>query len=73
MTGREWAASDTFSLADCAAAPSLFYADWAHPIGQGILEGPRLPATAALTAIVRAGGRGGAAISSELSARRTRS
>jgi glutathione S-transferase len=27
----EWAASD-FSLADCAAAPSLFYADWAHPI-----------------------------------------
>ncbi len=32
MTGREWAAGDGFSLADCAAAPSLFYADWAHPI-----------------------------------------
>lgn len=30
----EWAAGDAFSLADCAAAPSLFYADWAHPIGQ---------------------------------------
>lgn len=28
-----WAAGDTFSLADCAAAPSLFYADWVHPIG----------------------------------------
>lgn len=28
-----WAApGDAFSLADCAAAPSLFYADWAHPI-----------------------------------------
>jgi glutathione S-transferase len=27
-----WAAGD-FSLADCAAAPSLFYADWVHPIG----------------------------------------
>jgi glutathione S-transferase len=27
----EWA-SGGFSLADCAAAPSLFYADWAHPI-----------------------------------------
>jgi glutathione S-transferase len=25
-------ASGTFSLADCAAAPSLFYADWVHPI-----------------------------------------
>lgn len=28
----EWAAGDTFTLADCAAAPSLFYADWVHPI-----------------------------------------
>jgi glutathione S-transferase len=33
MRAREWAAGDGFSLADCAAAPSLFYADWAHPIG----------------------------------------
>lgn len=32
MAGREWASGDAFSLADCAAAPSLFYADWAHPI-----------------------------------------
>jgi glutathione S-transferase len=32
LAGREWAAGDGFSLADCAAAPSLFYADWAHPI-----------------------------------------
>lgn len=31
MAGREWAAGD-FSLADCAAAPFLFYADWTHPI-----------------------------------------
>jgi glutathione S-transferase len=31
MDGREWAAG-AFSLADCAAAPSLFYADWVHPI-----------------------------------------
>lgn len=34
MARREWAAGDGFSLADCAAAPSLFYADWAHPIGE---------------------------------------
>lgn len=28
-----WAAGDAFSLADCAAAPSLFYADWIEEIG----------------------------------------
>lgn len=32
LADREWAAGDTFTLADCAAAPSLFYTDWAHPI-----------------------------------------
>jgi glutathione S-transferase len=33
MIGCEWASGDGFSLADCAAAPALFYADWTHPIG----------------------------------------
>lgn len=32
MAERTWAAGETFSLADCAAAPSLFYADWIHPV-----------------------------------------
>lgn len=32
MASRACAAGDNFSLADCAAAPSLFYADWVHPI-----------------------------------------
>ncbi len=32
MADREWAAAGAFSLADCAAAPALFYADWTHPI-----------------------------------------
>jgi len=32
MAGREWAAGEGFSLADCGAAPFLFYADWTHPI-----------------------------------------
>jgi glutathione S-transferase len=32
MQGREWAAGNAFSLADCAAAPALFYADWSHAI-----------------------------------------
>ncbi|MDO1527839.1 glutathione S-transferase family protein [Fulvimonas sp. R45] len=32
MDGRTWAVGEAFSLADCAAAPFLFYADWTHPI-----------------------------------------
>jgi glutathione S-transferase len=35
MTNPSWAVGDRFSLADCAAAPALFYADWAHPIAEG--------------------------------------
>jgi len=31
MATRTWAAAQAFSLADCAAAPALFYADWVHP------------------------------------------
>jgi glutathione S-transferase len=33
LKGRAWAAGDSFTMADCAAAPSLFYADWVHQIG----------------------------------------
>jgi glutathione S-transferase len=29
-----WAAGEQFTLADCAAAPSLFYADWVEEIGR---------------------------------------
>lgn len=29
----EWATPWGFTLADCSAAPALFYADWVHPIG----------------------------------------
>lgn len=36
MAGREWATDYGFSLADCAAAPSLFYADWTHRIPAGL-------------------------------------
>lgn len=32
LRGRAWTAGDAFSLADCAAAPALFYADWVRPI-----------------------------------------
>jgi glutathione S-transferase len=33
MVDRKWAVGEAFTLADCAAAPALFYADWVHPIG----------------------------------------
>jgi glutathione S-transferase len=36
-----WAVGDAFTLADCAAAPSLFYADWVEEIGP---KRPRLAA-----------------------------
>lgn len=32
MAARDGAAGDAFTLADCAAGPALFYADWTHPI-----------------------------------------
>lgn len=33
LAGRTWGAGDGFTLADCAAGPALFYADWVRPIG----------------------------------------
>jgi glutathione S-transferase len=41
LAARTWAAGEAFGLADCAAAPALFYADWVQPIP------PECPATAA--------------------------
>lgn len=32
--GDDWAVGDSFTLADCAAAPALFYADWVEEIGE---------------------------------------
>jgi len=34
MAGRTWAVGDTFTMADCAAAPALFYADKVMPLGE---------------------------------------
>ena len=38
LAGRTWACSSGFSLADCAAAPALFYADWVHPIPERLAD-----------------------------------
>ncbi|MBN9406979.1 MAG: glutathione S-transferase family protein [Burkholderiales bacterium] len=36
--GNGWAGGGPFGIADCAAAPALFYADWVHPIPAGPLK-----------------------------------
>jgi glutathione S-transferase len=36
MADRKWAVGEGFTLADCASAPALFYADWVHPIGNAL-------------------------------------
>jgi glutathione S-transferase len=35
MKGRTWAIGDAFTMADCAAAPALFYASKILPFGEG--------------------------------------
>jgi glutathione S-transferase len=42
---RTWAAGSEFTLADCAAAPSLFYADWTYAIPEryAVLRAYRAP------------------------------
>lgn len=32
LAGKTWAAGDDYTMADCAASSSLFYADWTHRI-----------------------------------------
>ena len=34
MAERTWTVAETFTMADCAAAPALFYADWVHPFDE---------------------------------------
>lgn len=38
LGARHWAGGECFSLADCAAAPALFYADWVHEIDSALLH-----------------------------------
>lgn len=36
LAGRTWAAGKQFTMADCAGAPAVFYADWIHPFPAGL-------------------------------------
>ena len=40
LADRNWATGEAFTIADCAGAPALFYADWVEPIPDA-LEGLR--------------------------------
>ena len=31
MAGKTWATGEAFTMADCSAAPALFYANWVQP------------------------------------------
>jgi glutathione S-transferase len=63
----DWATPYGFTLADCAAAPALFYADWVHPIDPAHAKvrayrarhgAILLPWKAALDALSKGGGAG---------------
>jgi glutathione S-transferase len=57
MAGRSWASGERFTLADCAAAPALFYADKVEPFegrwpnAAGLLE--RLKARPSVARVLR--------------------
>ena len=38
LRSHAWASGSTFSMADCSAAPALFYADWVQPVGDRFPE-----------------------------------
>lgn len=44
-----WACGSRFTLADCSAAPSLFYADWVQPLGIAIQNWPHTVAGSLLS------------------------
>ena len=52
-----WAVGEQFTMADCAAAPSLFYADWVEEIGASAAEAGQLPRAPARASDRRAGRR----------------
>ena len=62
MATQMWAAGETFTAADCAAAPALFYARLVLPFGDAHLESRPLLRTPDGSSLLRAGGRGGEAL-----------
>ena len=61
MATKTWAMGEAFSMADCAAAPALFYADKVMPFGGDPQERGGLSRPADATPVLRPCGRGSAA------------
>ena len=59
---RRWATGEEFTLADCAAAPALFYADKVMPLARRLAERAGAARAAQGAAELRAGARGGRAL-----------
>ncbi len=66
-----WAAGESFTLADCAAAPALFYADWVERDWRRAATAEKLSRPGSRSPVSRALCRGGAPIPEVLPARRT--
>ena len=62
MANGGWAMGEDFSLADCAAAPPLFYGSMVVPFGDDAEKSRRLFRAAEGAALVRAGDEGGRAV-----------
>ncbi len=69
LAGRQWAAGDAFTLADAAAAPALFYADWVQPIGENRTDAEGLSRPSAGASLVCPLRRRRPSLSAVLSAR----
>ena len=62
MGTKTWAMGDAFSMADCAAAPALFYANLVLPFGDDPQERGGVLRPPDGTSVLRPGGRGGKAV-----------
>ena len=62
MASRTWAIGEAFTMADCAAAPALFYADKVMPFGETHRHAAAYLQPPDAAPVVRPRARGGAAL-----------
>ena len=67
MVGKTWAVGDTFTMADCAAAPALFYANKVMPLSEASQDRRGVPRASDAAAVDGPRARGGAALLQDVS------
>ena len=67
MVGKTWAVGDTFTMADCAAAPALFYANKLMPLSEGRKTCSGVPPASDAAAVDGPRARGGATLLQDVS------